>query len=63
MVASAIRAPTGIDIGVRALATHPAEEHQEGRRRPRDISPSPWRVTFRPGEYVHADPMADGVPF
>ncbi len=48
----------GIDIGVRALNTHPQKSIKKGAG-DRDIAVTFGGVTFNPGEFVYAD--ADGV--
>ncbi|ACV37301.1 ribonuclease E activity regulator RraA [Accumulibacter sp.] len=47
-----------IDIGVRALATHPLKSVKKGVGE-RDLAVSFGGVTFRPGEWIYAD--GDGV--
>lgn len=47
-----------IDIGVRALATHPLKSVKKGVG-DRDLAVSFGGVTFRPGEWIYAD--GDGV--
>ncbi len=47
-----------IDIGVRALATHPLKSVKKGVGE-RDLAVSFGGVTFRPGEWIYAD--CDGV--
>ena len=48
----------GIDIGVRALKTHPQKSIKKGAG-DRDIAVTFGGVTFNPGEYLYAD--EDGV--
>ena len=48
----------GIDIGVRALNTHPQKSIKKGAG-DRDIAVTFGGVTFKPGEYLYADD--DGV--
>ena len=48
----------GIDIGVRALNTHPQKSIKKGAG-DRDIAVTFGGVTFNPGEYLYADD--DGV--
>ena len=48
----------GIDIGVRALNTHPQKSIKKGAG-DRDIAVTFGGVTFNPGEYLYAD--EDGV--
>ena len=48
----------GIDIGVKALATHPRKSRKQGLGQ-RDIPLVMAGIDFRPGEYVYAD--QDGV--
>jgi len=47
-----------IDIGVKALATHPRKSHKQGLGE-RDIPVEFAGIKFAPGEYLYADP--DGV--
>lgn len=49
---------TGIDIGVKALATNPRKSVKKGIGN-RDVPVTFAEVTFNPGNYVYAD--ADGI--
>lgn len=48
----------GIDIGVRALNTHPQKTQKKGIGE-RDVAVTFGGVTFNPGEYLYAD--SDGI--
>ena len=48
----------GMDVGVKALATHPRKSEKRGEGR-RDLPVRFAGVEFRPGEWLYAD--ADGV--
>jgi regulator of ribonuclease activity A len=48
----------GIDIGVRALNTHPQKTQKKGIGE-RDVAVTFGGVTFNPGEYIYAD--EDGI--
>lgn len=48
----------GIDVGIKALATHPRKSNKRGLGE-RDVPVSFAGIDFRPGEYLTAD--ADGI--
>ena len=61
MVHGCIRDATqidGIEIGIKALGTHPRKTDKRGEGR-RDVTVRFGGVTIRPGDQIHAD--RDGV--